>query len=196
MLDLKNARDRLNKYKKKLEQDEAKLVDRAREAKQAGQTKTALNLLRLRKYKQNEVDTVEGQLLTVLQLVSTIDSKQNEKEVLAAMKTGKDTLQKMHEEITVDHVLELMDSIQEEHALEKEISDLIAEGGELSLADEASVEAELEALMKPAQQQSDQETTLPVAPDTKLPHHLPVAPDTKLPTTATAQTEKRVAVPS
>ena len=189
-LDLKNARDRLSKYKQRLEKDEERLVARAKQAKEAGQTKNALNLLRLRRAKQKEVESVDGQLLNVLQMVGTIDSKQNEAQVLDALRVGKDTLQKMHERTTVDDVLELMDQIQEQNEVEKEISNILQDGVELSVEDEAAVEAELEQLLAGQQQQS---TELPTAPTTKLPDHLPAVPTTKLPESVT---ESRVAVPS
>jgi hypothetical protein len=188
VLDLKNARDRLSKYKKKLEQDEGKIVSKAKAAKQAGQTKTALNLLRLRKIKTREVESVEGQLLTIFQMVQTIDSKQNESQVLEAMAKGKDALKKMHEETTVDHVLELMDQISEQNEVEREISGILEGKEHLSVEDEAAVEAELEALMM----QEIPTVELPTVPVTKP---LPTAPITKLPE-ATAEVEKRVAVPS
>lgn len=200
VLDLKNSRDRLSRYKAKLELDEQKLVQRAKLAKEKGQTKTALNLLRLRKYKQREVETVEGQLLNVLQLVQTIDSKQNEAQVLAAMKVGKDTLQHMHEQMTVDDVLELMDQIQEQNAVESEISDILQQGvPELSIEDEAAVEAELQSLMESEGLVTTTTTTtsLPEAPTTEL---LPTAPTNKLPDvavgTTTTEKEGRVAVAS
>ena len=200
VLDLKNSRDRLSRYKKKLEMDEQKLVSRAKQAKEKGQTKTALNLLRLRKYKLREVETVEGQLLNVLQMVQTIDSKQNEAQMLSAMKAGKDTLQHMHEQMSVDDVIDLMDQIQEQNEVEDEISNIIQQGvPELSMADEAAVEAELEALMQgegmgvstPAAT-----TTLPEVPTGEI---LPQAPTTKLPEVGVAteaSKEGRVAVPS
>jgi hypothetical protein len=197
MLDLKNARDRLQKYRNKLEQDEGRLVARAKQAKAEGKTKAALNLLKIRKMKLNEVETVEAQLLNVMQLVQTIDSKQNETQVLAAMKIGKDTLQRMHEETTVDDILNLMDDIQEQNELEREMNDILMGGpSSLSVEDEAAVEAELEALMQSTLPQQEQQQELPVAPTDKP---LPEAPTTKLPDTVVVETtspEGRVAVPS
>jgi charged multivesicular body protein 6 len=193
MLDLKNARDRLSKYKAKLELDESKLVSRAKAAKQAGQTSTALGLLKLKKYKQREMESVEGQLLTVLQMCQTIDSNQNQSQVLSAMAQGKDALAKMHATTTVDDVLDLMDQIQEQHELEKEISDILQNVPELSVEDEAAVEAELEALIIAQQQQQQSTTTteFPTAPTTK-PEVLPTVPTTNL----LPQAEKKVAVAS
>eukprot|EP00525_Craspedostauros_australis_P002850 CAMPEP_0198116026 /NCGR_PEP_ID=MMETSP1442-20131203/9299_1 /TAXON_ID= /ORGANISM="Craspedostauros australis, Strain CCMP3328" /LENGTH=228 /DNA_ID=CAMNT_0043773707 /DNA_START=171 /DNA_END=857 /DNA_ORIENTATION=+ len=195
MLDLKNSRDRLSRYKARLEKDEEKLISRAKAAKAAGKTKSALQLLKVKKMKRNEVDSVENQLLTVLQMVQTIDSKQNEAAVLEAMRTGKDALQKMHEQTTVDDVLELMDQIQEQADVEKEVSTLLGQGHEsaFSLEDEAAIEAELLAL-----DGGDAAVAMPEVP-TDEPQSLPVAPDTKLPdaTTITSQEETgRVALAS
>jgi charged multivesicular body protein 6 len=195
-LDLKNARDRLQKYKTKLEQDDGKIIARAKKAKVDGNTKAALNLLKIRKLKTREVESVEAQLLNVMQMVQTIDSKQNEVQVLAAMKEGKDTLQRMHEETTVDDVLNLMDEIQEQNELEQEMNDILvgANVSSLTMEDDAAIEAELEALMgiAPAPQQATPEQ-LPVAPVTEP---LPQAPSTKLPeaTATTAATPEKVAM--
>jgi division protein CdvB (Snf7/Vps24/ESCRT-III family) len=58
VLDLKNARDRLHRYKQKLERDEIKLVWRAKEAKERGDAQRALRLLRLRGHKEREMENV------------------------------------------------------------------------------------------------------------------------------------------
>jgi uncharacterized protein YegP (UPF0339 family) len=189
VLDLKNARDRLTRYRNKLEADEQRVIARAKQYKEKGDTKNALNLLRIRKIKQKEVDTAEGQLLNVMQMLQTIDSKQNEVQLLQAMKVGKDTLQRMHEETTVDDVLELMDEIKEQHELEREMNSIFEGVPELSVEDEAAVEAELEALMGGTEQ-------LPVAPTTKP---LPTAPTTKPSAAVPTETpvvEEKVAVAS
>jgi hypothetical protein len=104
------------------------------------------------------------------------------------MAKGKDTLQKMHEETSVDDVLDLMDQIQEQNEIEREISNILEEAPSLSVEDEAAVEAELEALM-----QQQLTVDLPAVPDTKP---LPAAPTSKLHEPVTAEAEKRVAVPS
>lgn len=181
VLDLKNARDRLQKYKTKLEIDEQKLLTKAKQAKEAGNNTTALNLLKLKRMKNRDYDSVNTQLMTVLTLVETISSKQNEKEVLSAMRTGKDALQKLHEETTVDDVLELMDQITEQNELEHEISEVLSGVPALSASDEETVEAELASL--------EAELT----GTTKLPDVPTIAPLPDVPTNALQETE---AVPS
>ena len=190
VLDLKNARDRLHKYRKKLQQDDARLVAQAKKARDAGKKQQALGLLRLRKYKEAQATNCEHQLLSIEQMVGTIDSKQNEKQVLSAMAAGKDTLKLMHEETTVDDVLDLMDAVREEIEVEQEINQILDGVPTLSAADEEAVAAELEALA--AEMNGSNVTnvvdSLPVAPSTKL-------PDLKVPETKEPQKETRVAVP-
>ena len=179
VLDLKNARDRLQKYRAKLEGEEIKLLQRAKEAKDAGKTKQALGLLRLKKYKSRGVEDVENQLLTVLQMVETIDSKKNEKELLGALRTGKDALAKLQKETTVEDVLDLMDQIQEQNEVEKEVSDILSGVPSLSVEDEALVEAELEAME--AEMNAEANPELPQVPTNKLPE---IAKPEKEPATA------------
>jgi hypothetical protein len=189
VLDLKNARDRLHRYKQKLERDETKLVQRAKEAKERGDTQRALGLLRLRRYKEREMENVENQLLTVLRMVETIDSKQNEKELLAALKTGKDALSKMHQETTIDDILTLMEEVQEQNEMESEINAILQDVPSLSTEDEQAVEEELAALRESLEKPLE----LPQVPTTKLPEvpkPVPKVPSKKLPETG------RVALPS
>jgi charged multivesicular body protein 6 len=207
VLDLKNSRDRLQRYRKKLEVDDEKLLLQAKKAKEAGKNEKALGILRLRKYKKAQASACEDQLLNVLQMVETIDSKQNESKVLSALASGKDTLKKMHEETTVEDVLELMDSVAEEIAVEREINEILQNVPTLSPADEEAVEAELQALQDElvAAGAAGNATALPSLPVVPTGTPLPVAPNTKLPTpgektttttTTVPQKEERVALPS
>lgn len=180
VLDLKNARDRLQKYRTKLSRDEERLLVRAKESRDKGHKPTALGLLRLRRYKLSEVESVENQLLTIHQMIQTVDSKQNEAQILQAMRTGKDALSKLHQETTVDDVLDLMDQIQEQAEVEAEISTILSGVPDLSATDEADVEAELAALE--AELAADGQIDLPEVPTTKPEGEqidLPAVPTTK-----------------
>ena len=190
VLDLKNARDRLQRYRKKLELDDARMVAQAKKARDAGKTKQAIGILRLRKYKEAQATNCENQLLNVLQMVETIDSKQNESQVLSALAAGKDTLKLMHEETTVDDVLDLMDEVREGIEVEQEITTILEGVPTLSPEDEEAVAAELEAMQAEMNGVSVETKVdqLPVAPSTKL-------PELKVPETKQPAKETRVAVP-
>jgi Snf7 len=191
ILDLKNSRDRLQRYRTKLERDEERLLVQAKLAKNQNRKETALGLLRLRQFKRDQLTNCEDQLLNVMKLVETIGSKQNDVAVLSAMRAGKDTLKQLHEETTVDDILNLMESIQEEHEVEREVADILQHVPKLSADAELAVEQELEALeasLLPL-------PSLPVAPDTKLPE---IKTPAEVATAAAAVAVKkpaRVAVP-
>jgi len=144
-LDLKISRDRQAKYRTKLALDSDKLANRAKKLQAEGNTKNALQLMRLRKYKIQEADRVEEQLMTVLRMVDKISEKQNEQEVVQAMKLGKDALQIMHEEIEIDGVLDLMDDIRDQDEVEKRINEVLGQEG-LTVMEDEDVLAELEQL--------------------------------------------------
>lgn len=202
VLDLKNSRDRLHRYRHKLAIDDARLLEQAARAKKAGCTATALGVLRLRQFKLRQAEACEAQLLTVLQMVETIGSTQNDAVLLAAMAAGKDALRQMHEATTVDDVLSLLEQIQEQHEVEDEISGLLQDAlPALSVADEQAVVDELDALTATvAAAASDavganaaeangtdaQDDHLPEAPTHKL-------PEVRVPTAATAGTKQQTA---
>jgi Snf7 len=127
--------------------------------------------------------------------VETIDSKQNEKQLLDALASGKDALKRMHEETTVDDVLNLMDQIQEEIAVEQEITEILQNVPTLSPADELAVEQELEQMQSEMNAPKLDAATaqLPQVPTTKLPE-LPTKQEAVASSSSAAQPE-RVAVP-
>lgn len=178
VLDLKNSRDRLTKYRSKLEYDSSKLAARAKLLHSEGKTSYALQLLRLRKYKTKEVDRVEEQLLTVLRMVDKISEKQNEQEVVLAMKRGKDALQILHDQMGIDDVLELMDEIRDQDEVEKRINEVL--GGEglrmVEEMDEKDILMELEKLEEEVRveteaksEENEEEQALPAVPTQPLP---------------------------
>mmetsp|Transcript_432 Transcript_432/g.480 ORF Transcript_432/g.480 Transcript_432/m.480 type:complete len:226 (+) Transcript_432:29-706(+) len=178
VLDLKNSRDRLTRYKTKTSADCDKLLLRAQSihgqnTTDAQKKATALNLLKLRKYKLKQVEAVDSQLLTIETMVANIQTKEEEKEVLAALKTGKNALQQLHEENTVEDVLKLMEEVDEQNEMEREVNEiLIGSGAANSLSSEElmEVEEELAALEREILgEMKDDDLQLPDVPDVELP---------------------------
>ncbi len=172
--------------------DSEKLLTKAKLYKTQNQTSTALNLLKLRKLKLKEADNINDQLLTIQSMVTNIQSKEEEKEVLSALRQGKSALQKLHEENSLEDVLKLMDEVEEQNEIEKQINDALNETGEgLSEFEEGELEQELAALMGSSVVVDDEKPLdLPNVPDQKLPE----AEQSKVP--AKAAKEGRVAVAS
>jgi charged multivesicular body protein 6 len=164
VLDLKISRDRLSIYRTKLAIDAELLATRAKTLHVEGKTKNALQLLRLRKFKLQEADRVEEQLLTVLRMVDKIAEKQNEQEVVVALTIGTDALQKMHDEMGIDDVLDLMDKVRDQSEVERRINEVLGCGG-LTVAEELAEEAvlvELEKLEEELRSETDKQTAAPL----------------------------------
>lgn len=117
---------------------------------------------------------MEEQLLTVLRMVDAISEKQNEKEVVAAMKRGKDALQILHDEMGVDDVLNLMDEIRDQDEVEKRINEVLGEVG-ISVVEgaEENLLAELQKLEEEVQLEAkgvqEEDVSLPNVPTSPLP---------------------------
>jgi len=203
VLDLKNSRDRLSRFKTKTSSDCETLLSRAtsihaQNPKDAQKKKTALNLLKLRKYKLNQVENVDSQLLTIETMVANIVSKEEEKEVFAALTTGKDALQQLHNENTVEDVLKLMDEVEEQNEMEREVNEVISgKGNLLSSEEEMELEEELAALEREMfggkEDGVEEDVQLPDVPDGKLPV---VGGAEKVEEEATSQKQARIAVAS
>ena len=185
MLDLKNTRDRLYRFRSQLEQDKERLLQQAQAQKSLNNKSRALGLLRLKKYKQTLLDSVEEQLLTLQQIMSTIDSKQNEQQLLTVLKSGKDCLKDLHSQFDVDQVLDLMTEVQETLETEREINQILSQVPELTVEQEEDAQLELEALMQQMVTETvDQlpqvpsDRPLPDVPTTKLPDARPTVPPT------------------
>ncbi|GKY91079.1 hypothetical protein MPSEU_000080700 [Mayamaea pseudoterrestris] len=202
MLDLKNTRDRLYKYRTQLERDKERLLQQALLQKHLDNKTRALGLLRLKKYKQTLLDSVEEQLLTLHQIMSTIDSKQNEHQLLTVLAAGKDCLKELNEQFNVDQVLDLMDEVKESVDMEREISDILAQTPELTAEQEEDAQLELNVLMMELEGDENVAEQLPEVP-TDQP--LPSVPTHKLPEVVRptgdaskepASAQSRVALPS
>ena len=160
VLDLKNSRDKLERYRKKIDLDATVLLSRSKEAYRRGQRNIAVGLLRLRDFKLKEVDAVHNQLLTIAQLTTRIESKDQEREVISALQGGKDLLEKLNSIYSLEEIVKLMDEVHEQNELEREISNVLVSAGENSLTSlqESEVEAEFLTLSEGIK------LNLPIAP--------------------------------
>ncbi len=194
ILDLKNARDKLQRYRTRLLIEDEKLMTKVKQAKAQNKTSYALQLLKLHHYKMQQYEQCNDQLINILQMVQTIDSKQNDVQIITALKTGKETLQQLHNEISIDHLVELMDEIAEQNETEQEISNIFQQNLPNLLT---TMESDDELLAELELLSSDIATTATTT-TTALPE-LPTVPTHKLPDIATTATpvgtkEERIAV--
>jgi len=171
VLDLKNARDRLRRFRKKLDADTVRLQERARVLVSRKQDARALTLLKLRSFKTKEADKVEAKLFTVLNMIENVEWESQNIEVLKALKEGTEALNKMHDEMSLDTVEAILDESREAIELESSISTMLQ--GAFSLDEEDSLAQEYEALMVAIHGEIVPAVQLPAAPTAPV---LPIAP--------------------
>lgn len=183
VLDLKNARDRLKKYRKKLETESSQLTDQAKELIRAQQRDRALLLLKLRKHKEKAVNQINDQLITVMQQIEDVEWTLISVQVFDAIKSGTNLLNKIHEEISVESVQSLLEETNEAIEVENQINAVLA--GQITQIEETDLLDELNQLMaqhaQPVADRKDVEVSnvilsMPEAPTGKI-TVFPAAPD-------------------
>ncbi len=138
----------------------------------------ALLLLKLKRFKEKEVADIDNQLMSVLQMIDTVEWESANMEVLKALKTGTTALNKLHEEMSVDDVAALLDETNEAIEVENQINSLLA--GQLSTYDSEELEAELTELMgESTSSPAKEQPTVDVTP-TEVRLDLPTVPTHQL----------------
>ncbi|KAF1350597.1 charged multivesicular body protein-like protein 6 [Lizonia empirigonia] len=158
ILDMKNQRDKLRQYQKRI----TVLTDRekaiAKECLAKGDTNKAKLALRRKKYQEGLIQKTDAQLAQLEQLTSDVEFALVQKDVLYGLQQGTAVLKEIHKEMGgIENVEKLLGENAEARAYQEEISELLA--NKMSNQDEDEVEDELEAL-----EQEVNGVTLPNAP--------------------------------
>lgn len=166
VLQLKQQRDKIKQYQKRIEQSLENDRQLAINCLNKGQRERAKLILRKKKYQENLLATTDKELEALEKLTSDLEFSQVQQQVLDGLQVGNEALKKIHEILTIDEVERIMDETREGIEKQQEIDALISTGA-LSAEDEDSVAAELEELVA---------STLP-AIDEDVEEKLPQLPD-------------------
>ncbi|KAI6250381.1 Charged multivesicular body protein 6 [Erysiphe necator] len=163
ILDMKNQRDKLHQYQRRI----TVLTDReksiAKEMLTKGEKAKALLALRRKKYQESLLAKTDAQLEQLESLTKSVEFALVQKDVIYGLQQGTKVLQAIHAEMGgLEHVDKLMGETADAIAYQKEISNML--GDQMTNQDEDEVEDELDAL--------EAEITgvpLPTVPSTRLP---------------------------
>ncbi|ANZ77295.1 BA75_04931T0 [Komagataella pastoris] len=144
ILQLKMQRDNLHKAQTRINLVIEKENQVARQLLRNGQKERAKLALRKKRYQESLIKQVFGQMDTLEQLISTIEFKLIEKDVLYGLQEGNKVLGQLNNEMSLDKVDKILDESDEAIRYQEEITDLL--GTRMNQADETAVEEELEAL--------------------------------------------------
>lgn len=138
--------------------------------------KGAMYCMKRRKLHEQELDKISNVKMTLETQVMQLESAAQNAETFAVMKAGKNELNKIHNEVGIDKVDDLMEDITEAIEAGNEINAAMAVGVDPLVTDEDELMAELEAmdadelesdLLQPAKVNED--IALPDVPDAALP---------------------------
>ncbi|KAG7209435.1 hypothetical protein KM043_015528 [Ampulex compressa] len=145
VLQLKQTRDKIKQYQRKIEKSLEKERLLAKKLIQNGQKDRALLLLRKKKFQEQILSKTDGQLENLERMVHDIEFAQVEIKVVDGLKVGNTALKKVHDLLSIDEIEKVLDETQEGIEKQREIDDILS--GALTEEDEGEVEAELDALL-------------------------------------------------
>ncbi|XP_033894339.3 charged multivesicular body protein 6-like [Acipenser ruthenus] len=171
VLQLKQQRDKLKQYQKRINLHLEKERLLARQLLRDGKKPKALLLLKKKRYQEQLLDKTENQISNLERMVQDIEFAQIEMKVIEGLKIGNDCLKKMHEVMSIEDVERIMEETQDGIDYQRQIDEVLA--GSLTQEDEDAVLAELEALTQGEEEEEVEE--LPEVPTEPLPK----VPDTE-----------------
>lgn len=165
---MKNQRDKLHQYQKRVTVITDREIEIAKECLARGDRSKALLALRRKKFQESLLAKTDAQLETLEQLTSKVEFALVQKDILYGLQQGTAVLKQIHTEMGgIEHVEKLMGENEDARAYQQEISEML--GGKMSNQDEDEVEDELEALEEQVQGVKQPDTvSYPTAPDTAL----------------------------
>lgn len=169
ILQLKQQRDKLKQYQKKINLQLEKERLLAKRLLKDGKKEKALLLLKKKRYQDQLLDKTDNQISNLERMVQDLEFTQIEMKVVEGLKVGNECLKKMHEAMSIEEVERIMDETQDAIEYQRQIDDMLA--GALSPEDEDAVLAELEAL-------TQGDVDLPEVPSDELPE-VPAAAEVK-----------------
>ncbi|KAG8826694.1 Vacuolar protein sorting-associated protein 20 [Serendipita sp. 411] len=126
VLAMKQQRDNLKRYRKRIQVILDQETQLAKEALRAGNQEKARRALRKRKYQESLLQQTDGQLEQLEQLVSSVEFALVEASVLHGLKQGNEVLAQLHKEMDIESVEKLMSETMEAIEYQKEIDAMLS----------------------------------------------------------------------
>ena len=172
VLDLKVTRDKLKKYKQRLEQENEKSIQLAKKLASEGKKDRAKLLIKMKIQKEASITKVEGMLENCQTQLNKLEEASINKMVVESLQNTNTILKKMTEEMSVEKVEALMEENEEQNEKLQEVVSLLSQN--MSQEENESIEEEYEQMLaqlgldegteeKPAQQEEEQQEEEPEA---------------------------------
>nr|CAD7409782.1 unnamed protein product [Timema cristinae] len=113
ILQLKQQRDKLKLYQRRIEQSLEKDKELARKLLRDGRKDRAKLLLRKKRFQEQQLEKTDTQLDNMERLVHDLEFSQVEMQVLDGLKSGNEALKKIHDVLSVDEVERILEETRE-----------------------------------------------------------------------------------
>ncbi|RWS17734.1 charged multivesicular body protein 6-A-like protein [Dinothrombium tinctorium] len=158
ILQLKQQRDKLKQYQKRVKEQLEKEKRLARELIQNNKKDKALLLLKKKKYMDTLLERTDQQLDNLEKMVSDIEFAQIEITVVKGLQKGNEALKQLHSIMSIEQIEDIMDETREGIEKQREIDNLI--GTAFTEEEESELLNELEKMTA----ENEQETEFPEVP--------------------------------
>ncbi|XP_034239835.1 charged multivesicular body protein 6 [Thrips palmi] len=157
ILQLKQQRDKLKLYQKRIQSTLDKDTEIARTLLRDGKKDRARLILRKKKYQEQLLSTADSQLENLEKLTHDLEFAVIETQVIDGLRIGNEALKKANAVFSIDEIEQIMDETREGVEKQKEIDEMIS--GALSDQDEEDVLAELDSIIKEQTKQAEPAAT-------------------------------------
>ena len=89
------------------------MQDQAKELVKNQQKDRALLVLKLKRFREKEVNNIDAQLLSVLEMIENVEWEYSNMEVMKALKAGNNALNSIHNQMSVEDVEALLEETNE-----------------------------------------------------------------------------------
>ncbi|KAI4455900.1 charged multivesicular body protein [Holotrichia oblita] len=145
VLQLKQQRDKLKQYHKRIGICLEKDREVAKKLLNNGQRERAKLLLRKKRYQEQLLQRTENQLENLEKMTHDIEFAQIEIQVVNGLKRGNEALKKLNDALSIEDVERILDETREGIEKQQEIDSLLS--GVLTSEDEDAVLSELDSLI-------------------------------------------------
>lgn len=142
ILQLKNQRDRIKIFQRKVDSDIKNNKELALKLYDNGMKDRALLILRRAKFLEETISRTDKQLETLESLVADIEYTQIEVSVVEGLKVGSEALKQLNSLMNLDDIQKIMEDNEEAAEKQKEISNLLSKTSERFDQDELLSELE------------------------------------------------------
>lgn len=161
---MKQQRDKLKQYQRKLNSVILRQQSLAKEALLKGDNERAKFYLKSKKQQEGVITKTYDQLDNLENLIGTIEFKLIEKDVVYGLSQGNQVLKTLNNEMSADKIDKIIDDLEDEKMKVDEVSDMLGTSSALSNSEEMEVDEELERMQRELMPQEPETPKLPEAP--------------------------------